>query len=271
VSLTAALAQATRALAASSDTPRLDAELLLAHALGVERDALLLDPGRFVVPEGYAELIARRAAHEPVAYIIGHQDFWTIRLGVGPGVLIPRSDSETLIEAAMTHFGAAGPATMLDLGTGPGTLLLAALEQWPQATGVGVDASPLAVEYGEANAKRLSLAARAQFRLGSWADGGRADLVLCNPPYVEDDAILDPQVREYEPAAALFAGPEGLDEYRALIPLLPDHLTERGIAILEIGAMQAAAVTALAEAAGFAVVVRQDMGGRDRALILSRC
>jgi release factor glutamine methyltransferase len=267
----AALAEAAGALQPVSDTPRLDAELLLAHALGVERGALLLDPQRFTAPGGYADMIARRIAHEPVAYIIGHQDFWTIRLKVGPGVLIPRSDSETLIEAAVVHFGPDdSPQTILDLGTGPGTLLLAALDHWRGASGVGVDRSSRALAYAKNNAVRLGLTARTQFICGDWGDGGQADLILCNPPYVEEGAALDAQVRLHEPGEALFAGPDGLDAYRVLIPRLPAHLTDRGVILLEIGMTQAAAVSALAAASGFAVSVRQDLTGRDRALLLTR-
>src|SRR3989337_2032267 len=128
-----ALATATQVLASSTDTPRLDAELLLAHALGTSREALLLNGMDYEAPLAFADLVARRAAGEPVAYIIGTRAFWTIELKVGPGVLIPRPDSETLVEAAVAHFGASEPASVLDLGTGPGTLLLAALAQWPGA------------------------------------------------------------------------------------------------------------------------------------------
>jgi release factor glutamine methyltransferase len=265
------LRAATAALSATSDTPRLDAELLLAHALDVERTALMLDPGRFAVPAGYADLIARRLSYEPVAYIIGYQDFWTIRLSVGPGVLIPRSESETLIEAAVAHFGAGGPATILDLGTGPGTLLLAALAQWPAATGVGVDISSDAIRQARANVRALGMRSRARIVDGDWMGiNAPFDLILCNPPYIADTEALMPDVANFEPHEALFAGDDGLDDYRMIIPVLEPQLTANGIAILEIGATQAACVSRLAEDEGFAVVVRQDLAGRDRALILSR-
>jgi release factor glutamine methyltransferase len=260
---------AANLLSAVSDTPRLDAELLLAHALDIDRSVLLLDPARHDVPELYAELIARRLGHEPVAYIIGHQDFRTIRLMVGPGVLIPRSDSEVLIDAAVAHFGELGPRRILDLGTGPGTLLLAALDHWPGAMGLGIDRMPVALDYARDNALALGMSARARFQQGGWADGGRADLVLCNPPYVEDGALLDRQVRDYEPPEALFAGPDGLDDYRALLPLLPDHLEPDGLALVEIGAAQAAAVVELARKVGFRhIAVGQDLAGRDRFVAL---
>lgn len=263
------LAVAAGILAAASDTPRLDAELLLAHALGISRTALLLDPRRHEVPDHYANLVARRLGHEPVAYIVGRQAFWTIEIEVGPGVLIPRSDSELLIALAVKHFGVDGPASILDLGTGPGTLLLAALSQWPEARGVGVDMSATALMYARDNAEMLGLSDRVTLIDGGWGEGAAADLVLCNPPYVEAGAVLDPQVAEHEPAEALFAGPDGLDAYRALLPLLPDHILPGGIAIVEIGAAQAEAVMSLARGAGLSGTVHQDLAGRDRALLLS--
>lgn len=267
MSVRAALGDATAQLTAISDTPRLDAELLLAHALGVERGAMLLDLSRYAVPAEFAGLVARRMAHEPVAYIVGTRNFWTISLSVGPGVLIPRADSETLIEAALAHFGEAGPRAILDLGTGPGTLLLAALDQWPNARGIGVDRSETALTYAQRNATALGLADRATFVIGGWADGGSADLILCNPPYVETSAPLDRQVADYEPHEALFAGRDGLDDYRAILPTLARRIHPGGIAILEIGASQERAVTALASAAGLAVRSRKDLSEHVRALL----
>ena len=268
----AALRDAAQRLASVSDTPRLDAELLMAHALDVERQALLLDPTRFAVPEGFAALIERRLASEPVAYIVGYRDFWTIRLTVGPGMLIPRPDSETLIEAAIDHFEAVAPRRILDLGTGPGTLLLAALSQWPDAHGLGIDESEKAIAYAEDNAHDLDMELRASFRLGDWAKGlnGQFDLILCNPPYIGDTEKLMPDVADHEPPGALFAGPDGLDDYRRIIPDLPRLLAPDGVAILEIGATQHISVRKLAEAAGFKVACHQDLGGRDRALLLTR-
>ncbi len=267
MSVRAALAQAAQQLEPISDTPRLDAELLMAHALGVERSVVLLDPDHHSVPRSFARLLARRITHEPVAYILGYRDFWTIRLAVGPGALIPRPDSETLIEAAVAHFGPTGPRTILDLGTGPGTLLLAALDQWPNACGVGIDNSDQALAYARTNARALGLADRANFAAGGWADGGAAELILCNPPYIAADDPLMRDVRDYEPHTALFAGNDGLDAYRQIIPTLAGRLSGGGIAIIEIGATQRAAVTALATDGGLAVTCRQDLGGRDRALI----
>ncbi|SEH16851.1 release factor glutamine methyltransferase [Sphingopyxis sp. YR583] len=268
----AALRDAAARLAAVSDTPRLDAELLMAHALGVERQALLLDPARFAVPDRFADFVAARMTHEPVAYILGYRDFWTVRIGVGPGVLIPRPDSETLIEAAVAHFGTIGPKRILDLGTGPGTLLYAALSEWPQASGLGVDASDIALDHAKENALTLGLDDRVHLMPGNWADqvDQQFDLILCNPPYIADTEELMPDVADHEPAGALFAGADGLDDYRRIIPDLPRILAPGGLAILEIGHTQRISVSKLAEAAGFSVGCRQDLGGRDRALLLTR-
>ncbi len=270
--VSAALRDAAQRLAAVSDTPRLDAELLMAHALGVERQALLLDPTRFIVPDCFAELVMQRMRHEPIAYILGYRDFWTIRLGVGPGVLIPRPDSETLIEAAVDHFGTTGPKHVLDLGTGPGTLLFAALSEWSAANGVGIDASTAALDYAKANARALGMEKRTKLLHGDWTSGldGQFDLILCNPPYIADSEALMPDVADHEPPGALFAGADGLDDYRRIIPDLPRLLAPEGAAILEIGATQHMLVRQLAEAVGFVVACTRDLGGRDRALTLTR-
>jgi release factor glutamine methyltransferase len=270
--VSAALRDAAQRLAAVSDTPRLDAELLMAHVLGVERQALLLDPTRFIVPDRFADLVMLRMAHEPIAYILGYRDFWTIRLQVGPGALIPRPDSETLIEAAIDYFGTEDPKHILDLGTGPGTLLFAALSEWPGARGVGVDASDTALDYAKANARALGMEERTRLLPGDWTSGldGQFDLILCNPPYIAESEALMPDVADHEPPGALFAGADGLDDYRRIIPDLPRLLAPGGAAILEIGATQHMLVRQLAEAAGFAVACTRDLGGRDRTLKLTR-
>ena len=264
-----ALAEAAAAFAGVSQTPRLDAELLMANALGTTRESLLLRHLDGPVPATFGPLVARRLNHEPIAYIVGTRAFWTIELQVGPGVLVPRADSETLIEAAIEYFGDRKPATVLDLGTGPGTLLLAALDQWPGATGLGVDASERALDMARANAERLFMERRAAFRSGNWADGieGRFDLILANPPYIGTDETLPAEVREHEPAAALFAGPDGLDDYRRIVPQLPRLIAPGGAAILEIGSTQAEVVTALLTAQGLSVALRRDLGGNPRALV----
>lgn len=268
-----AMNRATDQLKATSDTARLDAEILMAAALGVGRDRLLLDPPAGKPPAAFAEMVERRIAGEPIAYITGHRAFWTVDLEVGPGVLIPRPDSETLIAHAAEHYaGSQGPKRILDLGTGPGTLLLAALDEWPEATGLGVDASEAALEYARRNARRLGMDKRATFQTGDWAAGleGPFDLILCNPPYVGEAEDLGPGVREYEPAEALFAGPDGLEDYRRLIPQLPPILSPGGLALLEIGHTQDQSVSALVRGEGKNPFVKKDLGNRPRLVGFAR-
>jgi release factor glutamine methyltransferase len=266
-----AIAAATERLAAVSDTPRLDAELLMAHSLGMERERMILAASDEEAPVAFEPLVRRREESEPVAYILGRRGFWTVELEVGPGALVPRPDSETLIEAAVAHFGKGGPKRILDLGTGPGTLLLAALDQWSCATGLGIDRSECALSYARRNAERLGLADRALFCGGDWARGldERFDLILCNPPYVETGAVLPRDVLEWEPAEALFAGRDGLDEYRRLAPDMASLLRPGGIACIEIGSGQEESAGGLFLSSGLCVSVRKDLGGRPRCLIVS--
>ncbi|OGS55388.1 MAG: protein-(glutamine-N5) methyltransferase, release factor-specific [Erythrobacter sp. RIFCSPHIGHO2_12_FULL_63_10] len=269
-----ALRAATERLIATSDTVRLDAELLMAHALGVSRSDLLLRHMNEPAPGGFLPMIERRLRHEPVAYIIGEAEFCGHSFIVNPAVLIPRGDSETLVEAALEQ----GPQTgrVLDLGTGSGALLLSVMAARPAMQGIGIDASFDAVQVAALNAQRLGLGDRARIFQRDWCEPGWADelgrfaLILCNPPYVEDGAELASDVRDFEPASALFAGPEGLDDYRRIIPQLSDLLDERGLAVLEIGATQGRQVMAIAHESGFSTQLRRDLAGRDRAIILSR-
>lgn len=266
-----ALGIAAERLAAVSGSPRLDAELLMAHVMGVPRDELLLRHLEAEVPGSFEALVLRRLAHEPIAYITGRRAFWTIDLSVGPGVLVPRPDSETLLEAAVKHFADRAPANVLDLGTGPGTLLLAALDQWPEARGVGVDRSPEALAYATANADRLHMGDRVRFVRGDWAEGIEAqfDLILCNPPYIATQEPLPADVAAYEPPAALFAGADGLDDYRRIVPGLPRLMAIGGVAVVEIGWTQGEAVSAIARDAGMRPQIRRDLGGRQRAVVLT--
>ena len=266
-----ALAEATHRIKRTSDTARLDAELLMAEALHIDRDKLILSPPDKPVPKRFWPMVERRLAGEPVAYITGRRAFWDIELHVGPGVLVPRPDSEVLIASAIEHFsGTDGPKRILDLGTGPGTLLLAALDVWPEATGLGIDQSRRALSYASANARRLGFDARVRFKTGDWARAVRSkfDLVLCNPPYVREDAELGTGVREYEPDEALFAGGDGLDAYRALSSQLPRLINPGGLAALEIGHDQAGAVTALVRRDGLAAELARDLANRPRAVLL---
>ena len=232
-----ALHAATQRLTAASDTPRLDAELLMARALGVTRSDLLLRHMREPAPTGFTVLVERRAAHEPVAYITGDAEFYGRSFRVTPATLIPRPDSETLIRAALELKPEAH--RVLDLGTGTGALLLTYLAENLNAMGCGIDASKAACGVAAANADRLDLATRATILCRSWAEAGwqdglgTFDLILCNPPYVEDGADLSPDVREYEPASALFAGPDGLDDYRILIPQLRALINPNAVAIFD--------------------------------------
>jgi len=267
-----ALDDATRQLSETSDTPRLDAELLMAEALHIDRDRLLLSPPDKKVPQRFSKMVERRKKGEPVAYITGRRAFWNIDLHVGPGVLVPRPDSEVLIASAIEHFeGRGGPQRILDLGTGPGTLLLAALDVWPGATGIGIDVSRRALSYASANARRLGFEQRLKFKIGDWAEGVTEgfDLILCNPPYVAEGAELGPGVREFEPDEALFAGETGLDAYRALAPQLPKLLNPGGLAAVEIGQDQGKAVTGLLARDGLEARVARVFGDRARAVLLT--
>jgi release factor glutamine methyltransferase len=267
-----ALADAARQLESRSDTSRLDAELLMAEALHIDRDRLILSPPDRPVPQRFWDMLERRRQGEPVAYITGRRAFWNIELHLGPGVLVPRPDSEVLIAAAIEHFaGTDGPRRILDLGTGPGTLLLAALDIWPVATGLGVDVSRQALSYAAANARRLGFEVRTKLVQGNWAEGllETFDLILCNPPYVPEGTEVEPGVREYEPDEALFAGREGLDAYRALAPQLSGLLNRAGLAAIEIGFDQSEAVTPLLARDGLEARVAHDLAGRSRALLLT--
>ncbi len=270
VTIAAALREATATLAPTSDTARLDAELLMAHALGVTRSELLLRHMDAAPPAAFAPLLARRQWHEPVAYILGRQEFRSLDFLVTPAVLIPRGDSEVVVDAAL----AAKPDArrVLDCGTGSGALLLATLAGLPQAQGIGTDRSLGALAVAAANAAMLGLAARARLLRADWEtpgwsnDLGQFDLILVNPPYVEAGAPLHPSVRAHEPSGALFAGAEGLDAYRILIPQLAALLAPHGVAVIEIGAAQGDSVGAIAAQAGFTTILHHDLAGRPRAL-----
>jgi release factor glutamine methyltransferase len=260
-------------LAAGIDNPRLEARLMLAQALELPVAALIRDPHVLADPGDYGALLARRAAREPLAYILGRREFWSLDFAVSPATLIPRPESETLIEAALAAFAhRTAPRTILDLGTGTGCLLLSALHEFPGAFGVGVDRSLQAAGLGAANAVSLSLDGRAAFLCADWAAplATRFDLVLCNPPYIPTcdlDALM-PEVAWYEPVGALDGGADGLATYRRIIPSLPDLLQPDGIAVLELGAGQAAAVASLAGKLGISATTRPDLAGIARAMVL---
>jgi len=273
-SIRAALREAATSLDAVSITARFDSEWLMAHALGVSRSELLLRHLDDAVPGGFPRLLARRLTQEPMAYILGDQEFYGLPFMVGPQVLIPRQDSEVLVEQALACRPDA--RRVLDCGTGSGALLLAVLHHLPAASGVGIDRSQPALAVAEKNARALDLADRANFAMADWEEpgwadalGGPFDLVLANPPYVEDHAQLEPSVRNFEPAEALFAGADGLNAYRVLMPQISALLAPGGHALIEIGATQAPAVEHLGRQAGFAVNTHQDSANRPRVIHLS--
>ena len=267
-----AIRAATDRLSHISATARLDAELLMAHALGAERSAMLLRSMRDPEPGGYQALVDRRAGYEPVAQILGHQEFFGRQFKVTPATLIPRGDSEVLVEAALDLKREA--SRVLDLGTGTGALLLSVVAE-TRASGIGTDCSAEALAVAHDNADLLGVEDRVRFLLLDWRDAGwteglgRFDLILCNPPYVEEDAALEPDVRDHEPHTALFAGPEGLDDYRIILPQLRGLMAEGAVAIFEIGHRQSQAVGDIARGCGFAVELRCDLANRPRALILT--
>jgi release factor glutamine methyltransferase len=267
-----ALAEITARLkAAGIEEPRREARLILAAALGTNAAGLMARDA--VDPQVYEPLVARRAAREPLAYITGHKEFWGLEFAVSPATLIPRPDTETLVEAVL----GAGlqPRTVLDLGTGTGCLLLAVLHETPGAFGVGVDINPEAAALAGRNAQALGLGGRAAFLAGSWAESLSRpfELVLSNPPYIEHAELyaLMPEVQRYEPGTALDGGTDGLTAYRAIINDLPRILAPNGLAVLELGAGQAISVAALAAAAGFSCTFRQDLAGIERAALLRFC
>lgn len=217
--------------------------------------------------------MTRRLAHEPMALILGHREFWSLDFAVSPATLIPRPESETLIEAALASFADRPPPRLvLDLGTGTGCLLLAALSEFPGAFGIGVDRVPAAAALAARNAAALGLACRTGFVCGDWgaALDARFDLILCNPPYIATKELdrLMPEVAHYEPHSALGGGVDGLMAYRRLMPLLPGLLAADGVAVLELGAGQADTAVALARDAGLVAELRPDLGGIPRALTL---
>ena len=266
-----ALAAARARLASAGiDSAALDARLLVAHAAGVTPERLVGWPEAALAPEAAARLdalVARRVAREPVARLVGAREFWSLDFAVSAATLVPRPETETLVEAALAAHPA--PARILDLGTGTGCVLLALLGERPDATGLGVDVAPDAVALAAVNAERLGLAARARFRRADWLDGieERFDLVVANPPYVAtgDLAGLMAEVRDHEPALALDGGPDGLASYRAIAAGLARVLAPGGAALFEVGAGQAEAVERLLAAGGLVPAPRRrDLAGIER-------
>lgn len=256
---------------AGIDSPAREARLLLSHALAQPAEALLRTPSACIDPSRFEALLVRRAAHEPMALILGRQGFWSMEFLVSPATLIPRPDSEAIVEAALAL---PPPRQVLDLGTGTGCLLLSVLHERPDAFGVGVDLAPGAARLARTNAENLGLGSRAAFLCGDWAASlnGRFDLVVSNPPYIEASTIqtLMPEVWRYEPRRALDGGADGLDAYREILLALPALLATDGGAVLELGIGQGPDVAALARSVGFTTRFHPDLAGIERAIVLQR-
>ncbi|MFT8471002.1 peptide chain release factor N(5)-glutamine methyltransferase [Acetobacter persici] len=274
------LALGTRQLSdAGIEGPRREARLLLMYALGLTAEQMLSRSPRDLVPDQpFLTYLARRAAREPMAFITGSKGFWTLDLAVSRATLVPRGDSETLLSCLLDYCpDTRSRKAMLDLGTGTGCLLLAALAEYPEAWGIGVDINPEAAVLAQGNARRCGLADRALFMAGVWDNalqGQRFDVVLSNPPYIPtaDLAELMPEVRLHEPLAALDGGADGMEAYRDLCARMPRLLTPDGVAIFEIGIGQGEDLRAVAAAAGLEVLeIRSDFGDVPRAAVLRVC
>ena len=268
-----------RLKAASIDSPAIDARLLLEAAADVSRLDILTDPYRELTAEQVATFdgwIDRRLNREPVARILGRKAFWKILLDLTPDVLVPRADTETVVETALSAFPEGMAFQMIDMGVGSGAILLSILAERPAAKGLGTDISEEAIAVARDNAANLGLGDRTAFLRTAWGDGvGNEgfDLVVSNPPYIRSEEIetLDPEVREHDPRLALDGGPDGLDAYRALVPETLRLLKPLGVFVVETGWDQAEQVKALFAEAGFENLrVVQDLGTRDRVVTGTR-
>lgn len=274
-SIGGALADARLRLAAAGiEQAALDARLLVAEAAGCDTATLIghpeapLDADR---SRRLEDMLGRRLRSEPLAHILGRREFWSLDLLVTRATLIPRPDSETVVEAALAHLGRRPRPQILDLGTGSGCLLIALLHELPDAYGVGVDRSEAALAVARANAGRCGVAGRAAFVRADWADaiGGRFDVVVANPPYVTSAEWpgLAPDVRNFEPVEALVAGEDGLAAYRRIAAALPRLLADGGAAFVEIGGASAAgALQTFRTSELRPIMVRRDLGGRRRCI-----
>ena len=269
-----ALAQAFRS--AGLDSPDLDARLLVGHALSLDHSALASNSERPLSGEDISSIAAlaeRRLAHEPVARILGHKEFWGLDFIVTPATLVPRPDTETIVETALAAIAdRAAPLRIADFGTGTGALLLALLSELPNAVGVATDVSLDALAVARHNAHHLNLASRSYFAACSYGSAlrGAFDLIVCNPPYIPsaDIAGLDSDVRDYDPRLALDGGASGLDGYRELVSDACRLLTPAGLLVVELGIGQGRAVAALMQEGGIvAEPPRADLSGHFRALL----
>ena len=265
-----------RLAAAGIEEPRREARLMLGHVLGEMPQRLLLEGDRAPAPEcaaAFRALLARRCAREPMSHLLGYREFWSLRFRVGPAVLDPRPDSETLVQAVLDRIAdRTAQLRVLDLGCGSGCLLLALLHELPAASGLGIDCSDEALAVARENADSLRLAGRAAFARGNWTRSvsGRFDVVISNPPYIPTAEIagLMPEVAQYEPKGALDGGADGLAAFRAIAAEVAPVLMPHGFVALEIGQGQGEDVKAIFTAAGFSwVAAARDLGGIERVLI----
>lgn len=247
---------------------RAELEFLLAELLACRRSELPLRLVSDEVSQAMMPLVVRLAAGEPLAYILGYADFMDLRLKVSPAVLVPRADTEWLMASLFEHWHGPGPRRILDLGTGSGAMLLAALDHWPEAEGVGIDVDAAARAVARANMRALGFEERAEILPGHWFDGadGMFDLILANPPYVAlDDPELEERARQYEPALALFADDAGMADIRHIIDQSPQYLRPGGCMLVECGHRQVADLVALMEDRGYEEpLALQDGAGRPR-------
>ncbi len=267
-SVSEALGAATDALAAVGvETPRIDAEVMLEGITGRGRADLIADRKATIAPaeaRAYSEAVRRRLRREPVAYILGFKGFRHIELAVDPRVLIPRPETEMLVELALEL----EPESVLEIGTGSGAVALALADELPGCRIEASDTSAGALGVARSNAERLGLAGRVAFTHGTWPSPGRFDLILANLPYIAEDGPVAPGVAEWEPQEALFAGPDGLDVLRQVMTALPGSGIEAPAIGLEIGFDQGEAVSALVAEAGYSrTEVRQDLAGIDRLVV----
>jgi release factor glutamine methyltransferase len=255
--------------AAGAESPRLDAELLLAEATGWRRERLLAEPGAGVEPAAarrFGEMVRRRVLREPVAYILGRKGFRRLELAVDRRALIPRPETELLVEIALEL----GPRTVLDLGTGSGAVALAVADELADCEVIGTDTSSSALDLARENAERLGLEGRVRFERGTVPEGRSFELVLANLPYVRADEWerLQPEIRRYEPREAVVAGPEGIETIAAMAPAMAVALAPEGALALEVGADQAGAVAELLVDLGFGQVEgRLDLAGIPRIVL----
>lgn len=270
-----ALEWAVRRLQEASDSPRLDAEVLLAHALGTARSHLYAWPERELdaaAAQRAEALIGRRAEGVPVAYLTGRQEFWSLPLEVNEATLIPRPETELLVELALARLPAAAPCTVLDLGTGTGAIALALASERPDLDVAATDLAVATLELAKENAQALDLSERVSFFQGDLLDAlpdawRSLDMLVSNPPYIgtSERGQLMRDVRDFEPEGALFSGEDGLDILRRLIPASLDLLKPGAYLLLEIGYRQGSAVTGLLKDAGFEeIAILPDLAGRDR-------